>query len=156
MSVPVSRRLAFLAPLAFVTLLSGCPDAESPSGFQNEPQIRVTLDLSRGEDNPSFLMSHGESHTFRSRVQDLEEQKNRVVPAPGKGGYQGLVLREVGRGDGRPEYRIKNGWVVVKTSATAKGYSDLQRALESWVLKRGQRVLPQAPYEEVQRELESK
>ncbi len=140
----------------FVPTLSGCPDADSPSGLQNEPQLRVTLDLSKGEENPSFTMSHGESRTFRSRVEDLEEQKNRVLPQPGKGGYQGLVLRELGRGDGRPEYRVKNGWVVMKSGATTKGYADPKRALESWVMKAGQRVVPQAAYDEVQHDLESK
>ena len=154
------RSARLVASFAFVSLLApllaGCPDADSPSGLHDEPQIRVTLDLSRGEDNPTFLLSHGESRSFRKRVEDLEEQKNRVVPQPGKGGYQGLVLREVGRGDGRPEHRVKNGWVVVKTPSSTKGYADPLRSLESWVLKRGQRVVPQAAYDEVQRDLESK
>jgi len=152
-----TRRSLLPAALALLTLgLTGCPDADNPSGFHDEPQIRVTVDLSKGADNPSWLLSHGESHSFRSKVQDLEEQKNHVLPEPGKAGYQGLVLKELGRGDGRPEYRVKNGWVIATTGATKKGYSDPKRATESWVLTRGKRVLPQAAYDEVEKDLESK
>lgn len=151
------RSCLSLALLGAMSVLStGCPDADNPSGFHDEPQIRVTLDLSKGADNPSFLMSHGESHTFRKRVEDLEEQKNHVLPEPGKAGYQGLVLKEVGRGDGRPEYRVKNGWVIVTTGSGRKGFSDPKRSVESWVLTRGKRVVPQNAYDEVERDLESK
>jgi hypothetical protein len=148
-------RSLFVA-VAFVPLLSGCPDAESPSGVSDEVQLRVTLDLSKGEENPSFLLSRSESRTFRSKLSDLEEQKNRIAPQPGKEGYQGLVLREVGRGDGRAEHRIKNGWVVVKNGSSVKAYADPKRTLETWVWKRGERVVPAGPYEEVRRDLESR
>jgi hypothetical protein len=147
-------RLALAA--TFGLSLAGCPDAESPSSANDEPQMRVTIDLSKGEDNPSFTLSHSESRSFRKRVEDLEEQKNRVLPQPGQGGYQGLVLREIGRGDGRPEYRVKNGWVVVKSPTSQKGYADPLRKTEAWVIKAGQRVVPAAAYEEVRRELDSK
>lgn len=140
----------------FALSLVGCPDAESPSSANDEPQMRVTIDLSKGADNPSFTLSHSESRSFRKRVEDLEEQKNRVLPQPGQGGYQGLVLREIGRGDGRPEYRVKNGWVVVKSPTSQKGYADPLRKTEAWVIKAGQRVVPAAAYEEVRRELDSK
>ncbi|HRG97631.1 MAG TPA: hypothetical protein PLR99_15355 [Polyangiaceae bacterium] len=158
---PLGRRdaLRLLAgPLALALLagtLTGCPDSDSPAGIEREPQLRVTFDLSRGEDNPSFTLSRGESHVFRKKFEDLEEQKGKVAPQPGKTGYQGVVVREVGRGDGRPEYRLKNGWLVVTNRGVVKGYIDKQRALESWVAKRGERVVPAAPYEEVQRELAS-
>ncbi|HQY61034.1 MAG: hypothetical protein IPF92_01000 [Myxococcales bacterium] len=149
---------ALVRPLALVLLagaLTGCPDSDSPAGIEREPQLRVTFDLSRGDDNPSFTLSRGESHVFRKKFEDLEEQKGKVAPQPGKTGYQGVVVREVGRGDGRPEYRLKNGWLVVTNRGVTKGYADKQRALESWVAKRGERVVPAAPYEEVQRELAS-
>ena len=147
------------APLALVSLLgllTGCPDAESPSGLSDEAQLRVTFDLSKGEENPSFTLSRGESRTFRKKLEDLEEQKGKIAPKPGTTGYQGVVLREIGRGDGRPEYRVKNGWVVAKDKGVEKGYADLKRSLESWVIKRGERVVPAGPYEEVRRELESR
>ncbi len=150
--------LRLAGPLALALLagtLTGCPDSESPAGIEHEPQLRVTFDLSRGEDNPSFTLSRGESHVFRKRFEDLEEQKGKVPPTPGKTGYQGVVLREVGRGDGRAEYRLKNGWLVVTNRGVVKGYIDKQRALESWVAKRGERVVPAGPYEDVQRELAS-
>lgn len=151
-------RLGHFAPLALGLLaltLTGCPDSESPAGITNEPQLRVTFDLSHGEENPSFTLSRGESHTFRKKFEDLEEQKGKIPPKPGTAGYQGIVVREVGRGDGRPEYRLKNGWLVVTNRGVVKGYADTQRALESWVAKRGERVVPAAPYEEVRRELAS-
>lgn len=153
----LSRRSALSIALGALSFaLTGCPDADSAAGLHDEPQIRVTVDLSKGEENPSFLLSHGESRDFRLKVKDLEEQKNHVLPEPGKQGYQGLVLKEVGRGDGRPDYRVKNGWVIVSTPSGKKGFSDPKRSTESWILTRGKRVIPQAAYDEVAKDLESK
>ncbi len=151
-------RWALLSLGALSLSLAGCPEPDSASSVSAEIPLRVTIDLSLGKENPGFTLSRSESRALRKKIGELDENKGTAPPRfEGKSGYQGLVLVEVGRGDGRKEYRIKHGWVVMQDGLhSPKGYADPGRSLEIWVAQKAARVVEARVYDDLLRELESR